>query len=502
MSERQLPIVGEGPFYGMMANSRADAPPGFALYLENMYVEDGEFVGRKGLVKTTGQLASGADIQGIYQWEMLDGTQYTCAFAGGDLHVYDWGADSWTTYDLSAEGLTVSTTGDINCCTSRGRLVGTDGVNKPFMITGELGGVGESFTELASAPVAHRCGVYYDKVFFWDIPGYENEFQWSDEGDPTSGYAGSNQAWEFAQTDAGRILGMAPLNERMDILKEDSATLLLGAVDENFQTLAVREGLSETEGTVAGGSVLIYQGDVYCLSANGPRVIRQGQAYQSIHEDLQRGIDYLRDIWEDVDRAEWASSIGWVDKTEGHLGWLVPFSGDSGVLHKAIVYNAREPGWSIFDFDGFDLTAVGSVEDTSGNEWVMFGDTDGYVYKYRSGYAQWDDDTTAITNICRGRLLGGDAPTLQKRLVELHFQLYLTTDFEGWTKVNVDGTVGHERAFGLHDYVGKKRYRRGCNQMGYRLGWEIGNDKNDQTFTLTKVLAFMSAVGMHGDWNG
>ena len=91
MSEPRLPPQTDGPWIGMLANSRVEAPSGFASYLKNYIVKDGELVGRRGLSQIGSAIGSGNDVQGIYQWEMLDGTQYTCAFANGDLYVYDWG---------------------------------------------------------------------------------------------------------------------------------------------------------------------------------------------------------------------------------------------------------------------------------------------------------------------------------------------------------------------------------------------------------------------------
>ena len=498
MSEPQLPLQQDGPFVGMLANSRVNTPQGFVTFLKNYFVRDGEIVGRRGLSTMGSAIGGGNDVQGIVQWQMLNGTQYTCAFANGDLYIYDWTGGTWTAYDISAAGgPTVSTTGDINCAISRGRLICTDGVNKPFMITGPVAGI--TYTELTLAPVSHRVGVYYDKVFFWDINGYENEFQWSDEGNPAAGYSGSDQAWEFAQTDAGRILGMAPLNERNVILKEDSATMLMGAVDENFSTLAVREGLSETEGTVAGGSVAILDGDVYCISVNGPRIIQKGQVYLSLH-DVQ-GVDYLRDIWSDVNLAQLSSSLVWVDTEAKMIGWLIPKAGET-TLYRSLVFQQETASWTTFEFAGLSITACGTVEDGSGQTWVLFGDADGLVYKYRIGASVYSDKTTtAIERIIRGRLMGGEQPSLQKRLLETQFQFYLDTDFHGEIRPYVDGTVLAGKRFGLHDITGKKVYRRGFNSVGYRVGWEIFSNDLAQTLTLTSALTFMGAVGMTSNWH-
>lgn len=493
--EQMLPPEIDQTFRGMVANSRADFGPGFLTYIQNFTVKDGELAGRRGLDQIGSTLP--AKIQGVHQWEMLNGTAYTCVFANGDLYVYSWTGNTFTLYDLSAAGLTVSSTADINCATSRGRLIFTDGVNKPVMVVGPVGSI--AYTTLTNAPVAHRVGIYYDKVFFWDIPGYENEFQWSDEGDPVNGYSGDDQAWEFAQTDAGRILGAAPLNERLVILKEDSATVLMGNADENFQTLAVREGLSETEGTVAGGSVVIYQGDVFCLSTQGPRRIRMGQVYESIHD--VGGVDYLRDIISNWTTASLANSLSFVDRDEGHVGFLVPYAGSSDV-NVAMVWHQEIGAWTLFKFSGLNFTAVNYVEDNTGKSWVLFGDDNGKVYKYRSDWPVYDDEGTAIELHLKSRLMGGQQSHIEKRLIEVQLQFYVDTDFEGEIRPYLDGEEYTGKRFGVFDFTGKKRYRRGFNGTAFRPGWSLYANRTAQTITLEKASAFMSAIGMYGDWDG
>ena len=85
MSEPKLPLIVDGPFMGMLANSRVDAPPGFLSFLQNFIVRDSALEPRPGILQMGSAIGGGNDIQGIYQWEMLDGTQHTCAFANGDL---------------------------------------------------------------------------------------------------------------------------------------------------------------------------------------------------------------------------------------------------------------------------------------------------------------------------------------------------------------------------------------------------------------------------------
>jgi hypothetical protein len=282
----------------------------------------------------------------------------------------------------------------------------------------------------------------------------------------------------------------------MNVMKEDSATVLLGSADENFSTLAVREGLSETEGCVAGGSVAILNGDVYLLSANGPRRIKQGQVWQSLH-DVQ-GIDYIRDTWDDVDKSSLDSALSWVDRQERHVGWLVPQAGSSD-LNTALVFNTVGSSWSTFTFSGFDMTACGSVEDQNGDDWVLFGDSNGNVYKYRVGSGQTDDDGTAIEYRVTKRI--SDGSHIKRRMTEGHFLFHLDGDFQGEVRPYLDSELKDGRRFGLYDRTGEVRYRRGFNAPGYEIGWELYANQANQGVTLQKVMILSTAIEVSEDWD-
>lgn len=495
MSERPLPPVQEAAFRGMVSNERVTVPVGYVSLAQNFYLDDGVYVPRDGLI-ALGQPAE-ARVQGIVNFVELDGTPHLLVFSDADMHEYDWSAGTWDTTDLGTAGVTVDPSEDLEFVQSRGRLVVTDGVNTPWMLTPDGVG-GWTFTVLSNAPIGDGVELYYAKAFFYDLPAEENEFEWSDEADPANGYEANDQVWEFGQRDTGRIVAMRALNELMVILKQDSASMLMGAVDEDFRTNAVREGLSETEGCIGRRAAIVYEGDVYVLSQEGPRVAIGGQRWQPL--DLvnpgDAEIDVLEDIWSGMNRSEWVNALSFIDTKRGHIGWLVP-RGSSTDLNYALVFAVREGAWQIFTWGGdFDFTAVADVEDINGEEYVLFGDEDGTVYQYGSGATS--DAGTAIEYVLRSRPYGRSTPSVLKRLVEVHMRLNLTTDVTAQIRPVQDGVVGQGLVFGLSGTTGRRLFRAGMNATGYHPGWELYLNTAGQAISVESVTTFLTAAGMYG----
>lgn len=493
MAERTLPPVQEGPYIGMVANRRMAVPVNAVSYAQNIYLDDGVWVGRPGMT-SLGELVAANNVQGIAFHQELDGTTHWLAFCAGDMFEYDEDAESWTQTDLSSEGITMSPTALLDFANSRGRLIVADGVNDPWMLSGTTGSW--TFTTLSSARAGAGVDVYYDKLFIWDLPDPDqNEFEWSDEGDPENGYVADDQVWEFAQRDSGRIVAMVPLNEAMAILKEDSATWLTGAVDEDFQTNANREGLSETEGAAQLHTALVVDGDIYLLSTAGPRMIRQG-TWVRINE--QGGFNVLEDVWKDINQDTWDSAFAFFDKDRRLVVWMVP-TGVSSEIYTGLVYSVDSQGWSVFTWDSseFDFTAAAGVEDDEGREFVLIGTSDGRVFKF--GAASWDDSDVAIERVLRSRPYGRSTPTVVKRLVRLDLMLNLQTDINAEVRPIQNGEVLEGRLFGLEDRRGRKRYVRGFNAMGYDVGWELYQNKREETFSVEASVTSLTVAGIWED---
>ena len=481
MPERTLEPQTDGPFTGMHHDTGLVLGPGRSLYLQNVFAHDGRLLGRSGLNQLGSQLVD-SSVQGLYHFEELDGTIHIVAICNGDLYEYDDGTDSWSVTDLAAEGLTISSSAKVDFANSRGRLIVTDGVNTPFMWDGS------TFTELTAAPIAEGVTVYYDKVFFFAIPSQRNSFEWSEEGDPTTGYDAKGFSWEFAQTDAGRVVALAALNELFNVLKQDSISSVRGAVNQNFQTDAVREGVSETEGLIGRRGVTILDGNPYFVSQRGPRAAVGGQRFTRLDDDDQRN-NRLAETWEQVSRSTWDEVIAVVEPNRRQVWWALP--SDDLVL----VYGVDHDAWSVFTFP-FTVEAMAQAEFPSSEERVLIGDGSGNVYAY-GDESVLSDDGASIPRKIRSRLYGAGNRAMVNRLVESRMIFEVGNGgltFEVRPVVEGEVKTNHGKMARFAD-AGRQRYRRGFNAVGTALGWEIYQDETGETLELEETTTLLTAVG-------
>jgi hypothetical protein len=441
---------------------------------------------------------SGKIVQATGHFLELDGTYHTFAICNADLHLYNWATDSWSVVDLSAEGVTLDASAKVDWAVSRGRLIATDGVNKPFMWSPAT----DTYTVLTQAPISNGIEIYYDKAFFFDLPGDNSVvFEWSNEGDPETGYAGENFDWEFVQTDGGPVTCLVGMNESMPVFKEDSIALLRGAANDEFKTDAVREGVSETEGTPGKWNVISVEGDIYYLAKLGPRTLVQG--YNLVPLDLdQDGVNVLGPHWKAFSTNEIANAIVFNDRERRHVVWLTALDGETA-KYEGLLYSITEGSWSRIAFDSsFDFKSAASVEDLYGAELVMLGDDDGNVWIYGEPDVTLDGDAGYNCRI-RSREYGSHLGGVQKRLCQVDWVLNVTSDtLSGVTRVWLDGdnTPGafdeSERGFYMPT-TGKKRYRRAYNHVGWTVGWELEVNSGDGQCELHQTLTQISTVGAH-----
>jgi hypothetical protein len=488
VSEPQLQPSVDNRFLGMHADANAKLGQGFVLLAQNMHLDDGAYVGRHGVELLGSQIKAGGTVQGCTSFEDLQAAIHTVAFVDGDMYEYDWSTDSWGAgTDLSSEGVSMDPAAIPDFVNYRGRLIVTDGVNTPWMWNPSTG----DFTVLTEAPIARQASVYYDKIFFSDLPGDPSAFEWSEEGFPDQGYDGASKAWTFAQTDQGRIRRAQGMNEALLVMKEDSTSVVRGAVDDEFKTDAVREGVSETEGTIAGHSVVVVDGDLYMLSQGGPRRIAGAMgAPQEINFHPQSGDDRLADIWSQVDRDHWSRCVGVYVQPLRHIVWFVPTSGSA--LDLGIVYSVDDGSWSTMTLP-FDVVSVDEVENTDGEEFVMLGDGDGKVYLY-GGDARWDDNGVAVDRVLRSREYGKEQAQAVKRGRRLELGLNLVTDLDATLVSRSEGADGTSKALSFTGVSGYHKYTRGLNVVGRSIGWELRHETVAQTVRVEDTAWFMSFV--------
>jgi hypothetical protein len=288
---------------------------------------------------------------------------------------------------------------------------------------------------------------------------------------------------------------MAPLNNTLVILKEDSASFLRGAVESAFETDAIREGLSESEGTIAGHSVVVLDGNIFYLSQNGPRVVLGGQRLLRINED-EEGNNRIKDIWDTIDKTQWSNCHGFADINLRMVWWFVPIIGGSGALDTAIIYKIDEDAFSIYTFDtAFDIRASAQVEDNAGDEQVLIGRNNGDVLKMTSGSVK--DDDKIIVRILRSGLHGSKDAMILKRLAEVRLSMKLPGDITFKLKSFTDGTVGSSDNSGDTFTIGLHRYRKAFDVAGFTLGWEFYQAADEAGPEIHSAMTFMTALGSY-----
>ena len=495
-TEKVLPPIQEQGFKGMNANLDQPVPVGFVSLAQNFFLEDGAWKPRPG-IKLSGSAISANTVQCIAHFNELDGTAHTVCIVNDGLYSYTWGTDTWAlTQDLSAAGITVSASALIDVTISRGRAIFADGVNDPFMWDPS----GPTFTQLTAAAVTEQVEVYYDKVF-----GHAGlTFEWSDEGDPTAGYAGANQAWDFAQRDGGPLTALTPLNEHMVVFKEDSIASVRGAVEDTFQTDAVREGISETEGSPGFRNIQVVDGDVYYTSVRGPRVLVSGIKRVVLDED-ELGNNILGPQWLAFERSEIQNSISFYDAERGLIVWLMALAGETS-KYTGLMYSTQNGSFSVVQFaSGFNFESAAAVEDPDGNEFVMLGDDSGQIYIWGDVLQAASDDGEAFTFRLRSRQYGQSLGVVQKRIAQVDLVLeILSAPFRGLMRPYLDGDPDGatklkltEKFFG-YETLGKKRKVRGMNFVGWTVGWDLEIVSTQGQAEVHSALTQMTTTGRHG----
>jgi hypothetical protein len=284
------------------------------------------------------------------------------------------------------------------------------------------------------------------------------------------------------------------LNNTLVILKEDSGSFLRGNVEATFETDAVREGLSESEGTISGHTVVIFDGDVYFLSQNGPRRAIGGQSLERINED-QNGNDRLADIWSTVDKTKWGGCHGFADTQNRLIWWFLPITGlSSGAFRTAIIYSVDDMSWATARFaDGINIISAAEVENTSGDEYVLLGRYNGNVLRQNAATVQ--DDGSNIERILRSGCFGSLDPMVMKRLCEVRLHMLLGGNITFEVRPVIDGTPIDAATSGVTFDSGLHRYRKAFNKQGFTVGYEFYQLANEAGPEIHSAMTFLTAFG-------
>jgi hypothetical protein len=208
-----------------------------------------------------------------------------------------------------------------------------------------------------------------------------------------------------------------------------------------------------------------------------------------ILERDDREVHLLKKTWPSLNRAYWDDSIAAYDPRNDHVLFAVPTGGD-GTLDTIIGYSRRSK--SLFLFDGWDPTAMATVESTTGEEYVLVGDVDGYVYKY--GDTTWSDGASAIDRIVRSQDFYMGMGAIRKRLHRVDINLRATTSVTGATVATVvDGVEGSARAIGNLTGAGRKKIEWAPNGYGFGVGWKFRLNTVAETVDVLQAASQLTA---------
>jgi hypothetical protein len=393
-----------------------------AQNLRNCYPELPEtgrgVVGRPGFDQLgaggTYPLNSGAEVQWVGTHTQKNGTELTLTICGGKLYQYNWGTDAWT--EKTLVGVALPATGRVYVVSFFDDIIvqPNDGTNKPFKWDGT------TFTSLTAAPLAFgRPWIHYGKVFFiaWAT---RTDIVWSDEADATSGYTGA-QAWSVYQTSTDPLEAGFGINEALYLWRERSITVIYGQVTSNFSSTGTREGVSSTVGTLSPDSIYAGPGEeVYFVDReNKPWVILKGGVLEPMwNESLTRteGLAF--------GTAQTKVSAQYYAPADLML-FAVAASGET-YPNQILTYRENTREYSGY-WDGWNLTCLGRVIDSSGEAFIVMGSSDGYIYRFGNPTGSlWTDalgaGTAAITHVLTGGAMGYDTYS-SKEWDRVHFNL-------------------------------------------------------------------------------
>jgi hypothetical protein len=220
--------------------------------------------------------------------------------AGGgssDPRIYVGSTQKVAAADFTTAGIVVDMNAQLHWCEYNGQAVFCDGQNYAWMWDGTTDpGDGSTLTELTNGPATQvgKPTSYYSKLFFIKE---DNTIVWSEEYQPNVGYeaGGYNNAWTLGQTSSAPIYALLGTNQGLWYFRGGSIGLIEGAVDRDFRTTGVHDGISDTVGSDACESVIRTGNLIWFVDDYGrPHVIKEGKVeeiWRQLHAWFKFGAD-------------------------------------------------------------------------------------------------------------------------------------------------------------------------------------------------------------------
>lgn len=366
------------------------ADPRKAFLIQNAYPFlseiGGGMVGRPGFRLFGTQLGAPGARNGqlITQLTKLNGTEHTIAFVGGLMYELDWGARTITNIPLGG-GVVVNAAAKLYAVTFADRLVVTDGVNLPWTWNGA------AFQVLVNAPVIYgKPVVYYAKLFCINAAN-RIQLQWSEENDPTTGYATAiyDNTWILGQADQNQLTALAASNDALYVFRERSIGKIEGAVTRQFRADGTRAGVSNSVGSKSPDGIAFHNDELWFVDADGqPHMIRPGAEPVPVWEDFRETIRLLPRVHLDEAVA--------LDYTPAGLFLFALAQVGSTIPNLFLVYNPATPE-AVAVWRGFGAMTAAMVKDDTLRPVMVHLSDDGFVYDHgRPEDSLFDDFTGTV----------------------------------------------------------------------------------------------------------
>lgn len=427
----------------------------------------------------TTQIASGANVRGIYRYIKSDGTEKLLAAVGAGL--YEIASNGAVTTINAA--LFSTSTGKVKFVTFNDVCIICTGKEVPLTYDGSSTG---SLTGLASLEANIHAGwaaVYRNRLILTDNPNKPSRVYYSEAGKHNDWVSGNGAgSFDVNVNDGQATKAVVPLQESAIIFKERSIHLLTGSSTSDF----ANQPVSVDVGTKAPHSIVMVGSDLFFWSDGRITSVRTTEAFGSAcAEDI--GFD-VQSLIAGANASKHDEIFAIHHEHKGQVWWFFP-DGASSQNNTVLIFDYTlsnlEDGviswWKRSGFTG----ACGIFY----NKLPYVGGYDGWIYKHDWGgrYLNADGTAKAIEAYYHTWYEHMNRPTHTKRIrsIDLTLDVQSSSVFSMYTRWDYRST---SQSFNVSQSVTDSIYKYGG--AGVLWGSAYYNSNQEQ-----KITRQISGVG-------
>lgn len=323
----------------------------------------GSFEKRSGSQRLhTSAIASGATVNGVFQWTKTDGTDELVAVSGGNFYYKTLGATDFTEVSASISTSVAPTFVAYKDQTGTSSLYFVDGSS---MYKWD----GSTLSTVSAAPTLKFITLYHNRV--WGHNG-DKWLYYSALFDPEnwSVASGAGQA-EIETYDSEPIKALCVVGGALLIFKADSISRLQGYSIADIEIDTDTEGVSAEAGLVATHAFVRVE-DVVCFMSDHSVMMATEAAVRDIGLNIETAFD-------EMNRTQIGNARAAHLRNRKEVWFFIAASGDTA-NSEAWVYNYRmNSWWGPHSFTGYNVSCVSRYERADGTESLMVGGYDGFV---------------------------------------------------------------------------------------------------------------------------